>query len=576
MEQNIEAKIEQWLTGPYDQATKDTIKALVESKNEAELTDSFYKNLEFGTGGLRGLMGVGSNKVNIYTIATATQGLSNYLLATYPGQPIKVVVAYDSRNNSQLFAQTTAAVFSANGIHVYLFAELRPTPQLSFAIRQLGAQSGVVITASHNPKEYNGYKAYWNDGGQIIAPHDKNIIGEVDKIASYADVKADANQALITMLGADMDNAYLDYLQTLSISKEAIARQSGLKIIYSSIHGTGITLVPKILARMGFTNVQVVEAQATPDGNFPTVVYPNPEEREAMSMALALAKQENADLIIATDPDADRVGMGLRNADGEYVLLNGNQTASILFFYMLEAWKNAGKLDGHQMLVKTIVTTDLLDKIAADYGVNCYNTLTGFKYIAGVIGAKEGKEKFICGGEESYGYLIGDQVRDKDAIVSCAMIAEMVAYAKDKGQSLFDFLVSIYSKYGFYHEDLISITKKGKTGTEEIAEMMKQLRANPPASLGGQAVVRLLDYSTGKDKNLATKAETAMDFEKSNVLQFLCADGTKVSARPSGTEPKIKFYFSVVSSFTTGDTILAKTADAEARIKVIQKELNLI
>ena len=575
MEQQIQAKITEWLTGQYDTTTKESIKQLQAAGNEAELTDAFYKNLEFGTGGLRGTMGVGTNRMNIYTVGAATQGLANYLLKSFPGQEIKTVVGYDSRNNSQLFAQTIANIFSANGIKVFLFSALRPTPQVSFMIRKLECQSGVMVTASHNPKEYNGYKAYWNDGGQLIPPHDKNVITEVEAITSVAQIKFDPIQANISLMGQEADDHFLTYIQSLSISKEAIARQADLKIVYTSLHGTGITLVPEVLKRMGFKNVHIVQEQAVPDGNFPTVVYPNPEEHEAMTMALKQATEIDADLVMATDPDADRVGMGLKNNKGDFQLLNGNQTATILFYYMLEAWRSAGKLTGKEMIVKTIVTTDLLNKMAADYGVNCYNTLTGFKYIAGVIAEKEGIEQFICGGEESYGYLVGDQVRDKDAVTSCAMIAEMVAYAKNKGLSLFDFLTEVYLKYGYYKEGLVSLTKKGRSGAEEIQALMVKMRATPPATIAGSPVVEILDYQTQK-RTLPqqTKVEDLV-FEKSNVLQYITADGTKVSARPSGTEPKIKFYISVNQPLAHKGDYEAVGVQLDYKIATIIEELEL-
>ncbi len=537
-------KAQSWIDSPIDEASRKEIERMILEDHET-LSDSFYKNLEFGTGGLRGLMGVGSNRMNQYTLGMATQGLANYLKATFPGEPIKVAIAYDSRNNSAYFGDIVASVFSANGIQVNIFAELRPTPLLSFALRHLGCQSGVVITASHNPKEYNGYKAYWSDGGQLVPPHDKNVIAEVNKISGIEAVKFEKNESLITYLGEEIDNAYLAQVKALSLAPDAIERQKDLKIVYTPIHGTGITLVPKILDLMGFRNVSIVEAQATPNGNFPTVVYPNPEEKEAMSMALNQAKEMDADLILATDPDADRVGIGLKNPKGEFQLLNGNQTGSLLVYYLLRKWKENGKLDGRQYVVSTIVTTDLIDAMAASFDVNAYKTLTGFKWIAEIILEKEGKEEFIGGGEESYGYLVSDFVRDKDAVSSCAMIAEMVAYAKDKGLSLFDLLMDMYQQFGYYLEDLISITKKGQRGAEEIKEMMESLRANPPAMVAGSPVKQMLDYQMRVGKNLETGESFPLPFPKSDVLQFITADGSKISARPSGTEPKIKFYFSV-------------------------------
>lgn len=462
LEPNVMTKVSSWLNGDYDIDTKQSIQQLIDEGNDTELTDAFYKDLEFGTGGLRGLIGIGSNRMNRYTVGTATQGLANYLNKAFPNEAKSVAVAYDSRIKSDEFAKIIADIFSANGISVYLFEGLRPTPELSFAIRLLGCKSGVVVTASHNPKEYNGYKAYWDDGSQVVAPHDTNIINEVNAIQSIDEVKFDGDSSKITKIGTEVDDKYINHILSLSISKGALERQKGLKIVYTPLHGTGVTLVPQLLAKMGFEAVTIIEEQAEPKGNgqFPTVVYPNPEESEAMSKAVEKAKQIDADLVMGTDPDSDRVGIAVKNHHGEIQLLNGNQTASVLIYYLLNAWKDAGKLTGTQFVCKTIVTTDLIDKMAAAYDVKCYNTLTGFKYIAQVIREKEGKEQFIGGGEESYGYLIGDAVRDKDAIASCAMIAELTAYAKDKGLSLFDMLMEIYKQFGFYYEGLISLTKK--------------------------------------------------------------------------------------------------------------------
>ncbi len=544
-DQQIIDKANNWLSSNIDESSKTEISSMLSSGDDTAIVEAFYKDLEFGTGGLRGIMGVGSNRINKYTIGMATQGLANYLIKTYPDQQIKVAIAHDSRNNSRFFAETTAAVFSANGIKVYLFEELRPTPELSYAIRHLGCQSGVVLTASHNPKEYNGYKAYWNDGAQIIAPHDKNIIDEVGNIKSINDVKFDASDDLIIPIGKDIDDPYLAEIAKLSLSPDAIKRQKGLKIVFSPIHGTGITLVPAILEKLGFENVHVVKEQSEPDGNFPTVVYPNPEEAEALSIALDKAREIDADMVMATDPDADRVGIAVKNEKGEFQLLNGNQTGALLVYYLLRKWKDNGKLDGKQFIVKTIVTSDLLLDIADGFGVKHYETLTGFKFITALIKKLEGQEKFIGGGEESYGYLISDFVRDKDAIASCAMIAEMAAWAKDEGMTAFELLQQIYEEFGVYHESLVSITKKGKTGAEDIAQMMKDLRNDPPESLGGSNVKFLLDFQNLVKKNLVTGNEETLNFPKSNVLQFMTEDGDKISARPSGTEPKIKFYFSV-------------------------------
>lgn len=575
MEAAIQEKVDKWLTGQYDGETKQEVQSMIESGNEEELVDSFYKDLEFGTGGLRGIMGVGSNRMNKYTIGAATQGLANYLKINFPNEEVSAVIAHDSRNNSRFFAETTANVFSANGIKVYLFEELRPTPELSFAIRHLGAKTGVVLTASHNPKEYNGYKAYWEDGAQVIAPHDKNIINEVQKITDISQVNFEGNPDIIKNIGAEIDEVYLNMIKDLSVSPESIKNQTDLNIVFSSIHGTGITLVPEILKRFGFSNVNVVEEQAEPNGNFPTVVYPNPEEKEAMTLALNQATSTNADLVMATDPDSDRVGIAVKNLDGDFQLLNGNQTGSLLMYYMLDAWKKSGQLTGKEFVVKTVVTSNLMDTIAADYGVDCPNTLTGFKFIAGLIRELEGQKKFIVGGEESYGYLVGDSVRDKDAIASCAFIAEMVAYFRDNGKSAFETLIDLYLKYGFYKERLISITKKGKSGAEEIEAMMTNFRTNPPSSIGGSDVVTVIDYKASTSKNLVTGETTNIDFPSSNVLQFLTADGSKISARPSGTEPKIKFYFSIKGQLESKEAFKETESALENRIDGIISELNL-
>lgn len=544
----IQEKINTWLNGNYDEETKTHIR-IMQAENQIDaLNDAFYQDLEFGTGGLRGIMGVGSNRMNRYTLGMATQGLSNYLLKSFPNEEVKVAIAHDSRNNSDTFAKIVADVFSANGITVYFFESLRPTPELSFTIRHLGCHSGVVLTASHNPKEYNGYKAYWNDGAQVTAPHDKNIIAEVNAIKSVDEVKFQGNPEKIRIIGEEIDEAYLNKVATLSVSKEAIHRQHDLKIVYTPLHGTGITLVPRALQKFGFTNITLVEKQATPDGNFPTVVYPNPEEKEAMTLAMEKAREIDADIVLATDPDADRVGIAVKNQKGEFVLVNGNQTGSLIIYYLLNAWKKAGKITGNEYVVNTIVTTDLINRIAEKMGVKCYETLTGFKYIAAIIREQEQSGNgatYIAGGEESYGYMVGDFVRDKDAVSSCAIIAEMAAVAKDQGKSLFELMLEMYKEYGFYKEELISITKKGMRGAEEIAQMMSDLRANPPKEINGSKVVELRDYKTGKIKNFETGAVSETGTESSNVLQFITADGSKISARPSGTEPKIKFYFSV-------------------------------
>ena len=580
LDATTQQNVDHWLSGPYDADTKATIQKLIDEGNTTELTDSFYRDLEFGTGGLRGVLGVGSNRMNRYTVGAATQGLSNYILAAFPEQDISVAIAHDSRRMSPEFARLVADIFSANGIKVYLFSDLRPTPELSFAIRQLGCQSGIVVTASHNPPEYNGYKVYWDDGAQVVAPHDKAIIAEVDKITSVDQIKFEGVPERIQLIDEEIDAPYIERVKENAVNPDVIARQADLNIVYTPIHGTGITLVPRALDALGFNNVHVVPEQAEPDGNFPTVKSPNPEERAAMQLALDLALKIDADLIIATDPDADRVGAGARNHHGEFELLNGNQMASLIIYYLLNAWKDAGKLTGKEFVAKTIVTTDLIDRICDRYGVNCYNTLTGFKYIAEVIRELEGKEQFIAGGEESYGYLIGDFVRDKDAVASCAMIAELTAYAKDKGQSLFDLLMAMYVENGFFYESLVSITKKGKSGAEAIQQMMADFRANPPKEIAGSPVVRIDDYKSLERTDAKTGQKTqikagSMGIESSNVLQFFTQDGTKVSARPSGTEPKIKFYVSVNEPLTSKEAFDDTYAQLKAKAQRAIEDLNL-
>jgi phosphoglucomutase len=544
MDDAIMQRVKVWKDGNFDEATKQDI-ARLEKENATELADSFYRNLEFGTGGLRGIMGTGTNRMNKYTVGMATQGFANYLNQTYPGGTIRVAIAHDSRNNSRQFAEITANVMAANGIKVFLFEALRPTPELSFTIRQLGCQGGVVCTASHNPKEYNGYKAYWSDGGQLVPPHDKNVIKEVEKIASVDEVKWSGGEANITLIGKEMDEAYIEMVKSLSVYPEVIMRQHDLKIVYTPIHGTGIMLVPDVLKRFGFTNVHIVEEQAKPDGNFPTVVYPNPEESEAMSIGLKKAKELDADIFLGTDPDADRVGIAIKDKQGNWVLMNGNQTAVLAFNYIIEARKAKGINRPNDFVVKTIVTTDMIDRIAADNNVKCYNVLTGFKWIAELIKEKEASENYIIGGEESYGLMIGSKLRDKDAVSAVAILCEMAAYEKDKGKTLYEKLIDLYVQYGYYKEHLISITKKGMNGQKEIAAMMDGYRNNPPQAINGSPVVQLLDYELRKGKNPQTGEEWDINLPKSNVLQFILADGSKISARPSGTEPKIKFYFSV-------------------------------
>jgi phosphoglucomutase len=574
MDAAIQGKVQTWLTGNYDEATRKEIEK-IQAENPTELADAFYKSLEFGTGGLRGVMGVGTNRINKYTIGMATQGYANYLKTSFPGEQVKVAIAHDSRNNSRAFAEITAHVMAANGIKVFLFEKLRPTPELSFAIRFLKCHGGVVCTASHNPREYNGYKAYWNDGGQLVPPHDKNVITEVEKIASVDDVKWSGGDSNISIIGKEMDDAYLEMIKGLSIYPEVIERQKDLKIVYTPIHGTGIVLVPQILEKFGFREVHLVEEQIIPDGNFPTVVYPNPEESEAMSLGLAKARALDADILLGTDPDADRVGIGVKNDKGEWILLNGNQTAVLAFNYMIEARKSKGLMKSGDMVIKTIVTTDMIDEIARQNGIACYNVLTGFKWIAELIKEKEGKEQYIIGGEESYGLMIGDQLRDKDAISAVAFLCEMAAFEKDNGNSLYSKLTDLYVKYGFYKEHLISITKKGMDGQQQIADMMEKFRNDPPTQLNGVAVTELLDYEKKESRNLITGTVTPINLPKSNVLQFVLEDGSKISARPSGTEPKIKFYFSVRSILNDKTLVDTVSAELDQRIKNIIHDLKL-
>lgn len=565
MDAATKAKVNQWLNGSFDQVTKEEI-IRQQKESPEELNEAFYKNLEFGTGGLRGIMGVGTNRINKYTIGMATQGYANYLKQAIPGE-IRVAIAHDSRNNSRVFAEITAKVMAANGIKVWLFESLRPTPELSFAIRYLHCHGGVVCTASHNPKEYNGYKAYWNDGGQLVLPHDTGVISEVNKISTADQVKWSGGESNITMIGKEIDEAYLKMVKSLSVYPEVIALQHDLKIVYTPIHGTGIVLVPEVLKRFGFTNVHIVEEQSTPDGNFPTVVYPNPEEAEAMSIGLGKAKALDADILLGTDPDADRVGIGVKNNKGEWVLLNGNQTAVLAFNYMIEARKAKGIARPDDYVCKTIVTTDLIDTIAGKRDINCYNVLTGFKWIAELVREKESKEHYVIGGEESYGLMISDHTRDKDAVSAVALICEMTAYEKSRGRSLYDKLVDLYQQYGFYKERLISITKKGMKGAEEIAAMIQTYRENPPKLINGSEVIALYDYGQQTAKDLKTGESKKTGLPKSDVLQFFLADGSKISARPSGTEPKIKFYFSV-------NAPLKNTADFDKVNGLLEKRID--
>ncbi|MEO5650182.1 MAG: phospho-sugar mutase [Ginsengibacter sp.] len=577
MDTKTQNKISEWLSGNYDEATKNEI-LLLQKGDPTQLEDAFYKDLEFGTGGLRGIMGAGTNRMNNYTVGMATQGYANYLKKCFP--EVKVAIAHDVRNNSRAFAEMAANIFAANDIKVFLFESIRPTPELSFAIRKLGCQGGLVITASHNPKEYNGYKAYWDDGAQLVPPHDKNVITEVEKIKNIDDVKWNGNEKNITLIGKEIDDAYIEMVKELSINPDACAKQHDLKIVYTPIHGTGIMLVPKALAAYGFDNLHVVEEQATPDGNFPTVIYPNPEEKETMSMGLKKAKELDADILLGTDPDADRVGVGVKNNHGEWVLLNGNQTAMLVFTYIIEARKNKGIARPNDMVIKTIVTTEMIDAVAEKNNISCYNTLTGFKWIASLIREKEDRpdgssEKYVVGGEESFGLMIGDKVRDKDSVSAVAIICEMAAVEKNNGRSLFDKLMELYVQYGFYYEELISITKKGMNGSKEIADMMQGYRDNPPKEIAGSKVKELLDYQLQISKNLSTGETRKIDLPKSNVLQFITEDGSKISARPSGTEPKIKFYFGVNMPLKSTDEFDKIKKAVEAKIGRIISSLNL-
>ena len=553
IDSSILKKAESWLASSIDEASKDSIRQLI-ATNPTELVDSFYQDLEFGTGGLRGLMGVGTNRMNVYTVAMATQGLANYLIACFPGEKIKVAITHDSRINNTLFAMTTADVFTANGIEVMYFREMRPTPMLSFAVRHFGCKSGVMITASHNPKEYNGYKAYWEDGAQVVSPHDTNIIKEVQKISSFEQVNWNKQDHLIHYIEEDFDAIYLEKVKELSLSKEAIQAQKSMPIVFSPIHGASGKMVPAALKAFGFENIQVVKEQAEPDGNFPTVIYPNPEEAEALTLAVALGKKSGAALVLACDPDGDRYAAVVPNEAGEYELLNGNQTGTLLVYYLLSRRKELGLARSTDFMVNTIVTTELINKIAEGFGIPCYNVLTGFKNIASIILQKEGKETFIAGGEESFGFLVGDFVRDKDGVSACALVAEAVAYYKTEGKNVFAVLAEVYQRFGFYKEALISVTKKGKDGAEQIQNLMNQFRTNPPLEMNGSAVEKIYDVKNASIHYPKTKKMEVLDLEKSNVMQFYLADGSKISARPSGTEPKIKYYFSVNTSLSnTGD-----------------------
>lgn len=573
----VKKKAQSWLDGAYDELTKNEVKKMLENPDSTDLIDSFYKDLEFGTGGLRGIMGAGSNRMNRYTMGAATQGLANYINKEFAHLPErKVVIGHDCRNNSRLFAETAARIFAGNGITAYLFEDLRPTPEISFAIRKLSCQSGVIITASHNPKEYNGYKAYWNDGAQIIAPHDKNIIDEVVKITTVDKIKFDGDDKLVKILGAEMDQLFINAVKKNTLNPEAIERQKDLKIVFSPIHGTTVKMVPEALRQFGFTNIINVPEQDVVSGEFPTVISPNPEEPAALKMAIEKALATNAELVAASDPDGDRLGIAIRNDKNEFILVNGNQTALLLTWYMVSQWKERGLLTGKEFIVKTIVTSELLKAVADKNGIESFNVYTGFKWIASIIRELEGTKKYICGGEESYGFLPGDYVRDKDAVGSICMIAEIAAWAKDQGKTLFELLKDIYIEYGFSQERLISIVRKGKSGADEIKAMMHQLRNNPPAKLGGSPVNLVKDYAVLKAINPITKTSLTIDLpETSDVLQFFTEDGSKVSVRPSGTEPKIKFYFEVKTELQARDQFEAATKTAQLKIDQIVADLRL-
>lgn len=572
----VTEKAEKWLTPAYDAETQAEVKRMLENEDKTELIEAFYKDLEFGTGGLRGIMGVGTNRMNIYTVGAATQGLSNYLNANFKDmKQISVVVGYDCRNNSSLFAKISADIFSANGIKVYLFEEMRPTPEMSFAIRHFGCQSGIILTASHNPKEYNGYKAYWDDGAQVLAPHDKGIIDEVNKIASAADIKFQGNPDLIQIIGEDVDKIYLDMVKTVSIDPEAIARHKDMKIVYTPIHGTGMMLIPRALKMWGFENVYTVPEQMIKDGNFPTVVSPNPENAEALTMALNLAKEIDADLVMASDPDADRVGIACKNDKGEWVLINGNQTCLMYLYYIITQYNKLGKMTGNEFCVKTIVTTELIKKIADKNHIEMLDCYTGFKWIAREIRLREGKKKYIGGGEESYGFLAEDFVRDKDAVSACCLIAEVAAWAKDNGKTLYQLLMDIYVEYGFSKEFTVNVVKPGKSGAEEIKAMMENFRANPPKELGGSKVVLSKDYKTLKQTDAAGHVTDIDMPEPSNVLQYFTEDGGKVSVRPSGTEPKIKFYIEVKGEMGCRNCFATADAEATEKVEAVKKSLGI-
>lgn len=574
--ESVKIKAAEWLTDVYDTETQAEVKRMLANEDPTELIDSFYRDLEFGTGGLRGIMGAGTNRMNIYTVGAATQGLSNYLKKEFANLPeIKVAIGYDCRNNSRLFSETSAKIFAANGIKVFLFDDLRPTPELSFAIRELGCQSGIILTASHNPKEYNGYKAYWDDGSQIVAPHDENIIDEVQKVKA-SDIKFDGDESLITIIGAEMDAKFLERVKTVSISPEVVEKQKDLKIVYTPIHGTGVKLIPAALRAFGFTNIFNVPEQDVVSGNFPTVVSPNPEEPAAMKMAMEKGKAIDADIVMASDPDADRIGVAVKNDKGEFVILNGNQTALVFIYYIISKRKASGKLKSNDFIVKTIVTTELIAKIAERNHVEYFDVFTGFKFIAEVIRDFEGQKNYIGGGEESFGFMPADFVRDKDAVSSCALMAEIAAWAKDQGKSLFEMVQDIYLEYGYSREKMKYVVRTGKSGAEEIEQMMVNFRNNPPKELGGSKLKIVKDYDSLTEKNVLTGEERKINQKiTSNVLQFFTEDGTKISVRPSGTEPKIKFYFEIAGELKSRDEYYIKEQAADEKIDTIMKQLDL-
>ena len=573
----VRSKAQGWLSESYDAETRAEVKRMLDNEDPSELIEAFYKDLEFGTGGLRGIMGVGSNRMNIYTVGAATQALSNYLKKEFSKLPqIKVVIGHDCRNNSRKFAEISADIFSANGIKAYIFEDLRPTPEMSYAIRKLGCQSGIILTASHNPKEYNGYKAYWDDGAQMIAPHDRNTIAEVNQIRNAGEIKFKGNKSLIEVIGKEMDQRYINDLTTISLSPESIARHKDMKIVYTPIHGTGVEIVPAALKAFGFTNIIHVPEQDIISGDFPTVISPNPEEPAALAMAVQRAKDTDAELVLATDPDADRVGAAVKNNEGEWVLLNGNQTALMFVYYLITRWKELGKIKGNEYIVKTIVSTELIRTIAERNGVELYDVYTGFKWIAAIMKDNVGKKTFIGGGEESYGFLCEDFVRDKDAVSACTMLAETAAWAKDKGLTLYQLLQNIYVEYGFSKEAGISVVKKGKSGAEEIEAMMKHFRENPLTQIAGSNVTYVYDYATLKGLSVAENEKITLDMPTtSNVIQYFTEDNTKVSIRPSGTEPKIKFYCEVHSKVKNLEELPAAELAAQEKINQIKISLGI-